>query len=182
MSSPPPPSHGMQLDVEYPGLPALPHMTAGVQQLKMPHTVPANANKHMTSGDGITQQQRPNDGFVMSNVNRMARKMSTMKITGKATGCGLRAASPLAHDVFAKKFHNDTTEQELLDYLNANNITPKSVHVVSHEQARTKSFKICCDRENFVKCFNENLWPDSIEIRKYNPPVRSARLLESLAH
>ena len=49
--------------------------------------------------------------------------MSTMRITDKATRCGLRAASPLSQNVFAKKFHNDTTEQELLDYLNANDIT-----------------------------------------------------------
>ena len=78
--------------------------------------------------------------------------------------------------------HKDTTEEDLLDYLNANDIIPKSVHIISHEQARTKSFKICCDRENFIKCFNENVWPDSIEIRKYNPPARSACMIIRLTN
>ena len=72
-------------------------------------------------------------------------------------------------------------DQELLNYLYSRNIMPKSVQVVSHEQSRTKSFKICCDRENFVKCFDENIWPDAIEIRKYNPSIRSSRLFDKAA-
>ena len=48
----------------------------------------------------------------------MVRKMLTIRITGKATGCELRAASPLSQDVFAKRCHTETTQQELLDYLN----------------------------------------------------------------
>ena len=115
-------------------------------------------------------------------MNKMAHKMSSMRITGKATGGRVRAAPPLSYDVFARKFHKDTTEEDLLDYLNANDIIPKSVHIISHEQARTKSFKICCDRENFIKCFNENVWPDSIEMRKYNPPARSGRLYDNTTH
>ena len=130
---------------------------------------------YVTSSSGSVQGP-PKDGFAHANSHRMGRKMASMKITGKATGCRVRAASPLSNDVFAKKFHKDTTEKELSDYLIANNIIPKSVHVISHVQARTKSYKICCDRENFVKCFNENLWPNSIEIRKYNPLVGSGRL------
>ena len=122
-----------------------------------------------------------NDGFKVANINRMVRNMSTVRITGKATGCQLGAAHIPSDDVFASKFHGDTTDQELLDYLYSRNIMPKSVQVVSHEQSRTKSDMICCDRENFVKCFDENIWPDAIEIRKYNPPVRSGRLFDNTA-
>ena len=149
-------------------------MAALARQLHMPIVVPTGTANHVTSSSGSVQGP-PKDGFALANSHRMLRKMASMRIIGKATGCRVRAASPLSNDVFAKKFHKDTTE-ELSDYLIANNIIPKSVHVIPHVQARTKSFKICCDRENFVKCFNENLWPDSIEIRKCNPPVGSGRL------
>ena len=67
----------------------------------------------------------------------MVRKMSTMRITGNTTGCQLRAAPIPSDDVFASKFHKDTTDQELLDYVYSRNIMPKSVH----EQSRTKSLR-----------------------------------------
>ena len=145
----------------------------------MPIAVPSGTTNQMTSNGA---QKPSNDGFSLVNMNKMAHKMSSMRITGKATGCRVRAAPPLSYDVFARKFHKDTTEEDLLDYLNANDIIAKSVHIISHEQARTKSFKICCDRENFIKCFNENVWPDSIEMRKYNPPARSGRLYDNTTH
>ena len=153
-----PPSHGMQVDDvgQFPGLPAQQEqMAALVRQLHMPIVVPTGTANHVTSSSGSVQGP-PRDGFALANSHRMGRKMASMRITGKATGFRVRAASPLSNDVFAKKFHKDTTEKELSDYLIANNIIPKSVHVISHVQARTKSFKICCDRENFVKCFDEN--------------------------
>ena len=150
----PPTTHGKQLDdkEQFPELPC--------QQRQL--NVSCSASAPSTSG---SDRQATNDGFKVANINRMVRKMSTMRITGKATRCQLRAAPIPSDDVFASKFHRDTTDQELLDYLYSRNIMPKSVQVVSHEQSRTKSFKICCDRENFVKCFDENIWPDAIEIR-----------------
>ena len=182
MSTPPPPSHGMHLDDKghFPVLsPQQRQITALAQQLRMPIAVPSGTTNQMTSNGA---QKPSNDGFSLVNMNKMAHKMSSMRITGKATGGRVRAAPPLSYDVFARKFHKDTTEEDLLDYLNANDIIPKSVHIISHEQARTKSFKICCDRENFIKCFNENVWPDSIEMRKYNPPARSGRLYDNTTH
>ena len=149
----PPTTLGKQLDdkEQFPELPC--------QQWQL--NVSCSASAPSTSG---SDRQATNDGFKVANINRVVRKMSTMRITGKATGCQLRAAPVPSDDVFASKFHRDTTDQELLDYLYSRNIMPKSVQVVSHEQSRTKSFKICCDRENFVKCFDENIWPDAIEI------------------
>ena len=160
----------MQLDDkgQSPGLPC--------QQQQLDE--PCSASISSTSG---SDRQATNDGFKVANVNRMAKKMSTMRITGKATGCQLRAAPIPSDDVFASKLHRNTTNQELLDYLYSRNIMPKFVQVVSHEQSRTKSFKICCDRENFVKCFDENIWPDAIEIRIYNPSVRPGRLFDNTA-
>ena len=149
MTRPPPPSHGMHIGDtdQFPQLPVQ-QMAALAQQLQVPSGASANiSNNVTTNGSG---SQPTTDGFKMANINKMARKMSTMRITGRATGCGLRAAPAPSDDVFAKNFHKDTTEQELFDYLNTKNIMPKSVQTISHEQSRTKSFKICCDRENFV--------------------------------
>ena len=115
-----------------------------------------------TSG---SDRQATNDGFKVANINRIARKMSTMRITGKPSDMGCRVM----------------TGQELLDYRYSRNIMPKSLQVVSDEQSRTKSFKICCDRENFVNCFDDNIWPDASEVRKYNTPVRSGRLFDNTA-
>ena len=167
---PPQTTHGKQLNDKE----QFPELPCQQQQLN----VSCSASAPSTSG---SDRQATNDGFKVANINRMARKMSTMRITGKATGCQLPAAPTPSDDVFASKFHRDTTDQELLDYLYSRNIMPKSVQVVSHEQSRTKSFKICCDRENFVKCFDENIWPDAIEIRKYNQPIRSGRLFDNTA-
>ena len=145
MSTPPPPSHGMNLNDErrFPVLSLQQRqITALAQQLHMPIAVPSGTTNHMTSNGA---QKPSNDGFSLLNMNRMAHKMSSMRITGKATGGRVRAAPLLSDDVFARKFHKDTTEEDLLDYLNANDIIPKSVHIIPHELARTKSFKICCD-------------------------------------
>ena len=55
-----------------------------------------------TSSSGSVQGP-PKDGFALANSHRMVRKISS-------------------NDVFAKKFHINTTEEELSDYLIANNI------------------------------------------------------------
>ena len=117
----------MQVDDvgQFPGLPAQQEqMAALARQLHMPIVIPIGTVNDATSSSGSVQLQGPpKNGFALANSHRMVRKISS-------------------NDVFAKKFHIDTTEEELSDYLIANNIIPKSVHVISHVQARTKSFKI----------------------------------------
>ena len=126
MTRPPQPSHGMQIGDtdQFPQLPVQ-QMAALVQQMQVASCASANiSNNVTTNGSGC---QPTTNGLKMANINRMAREMSTMKITGRATGCGLCAAPALSDDVFSRKFYRDTTEQELIDYLNAKNIMPKSV-------------------------------------------------------
>ena len=108
---------------QFPGLPAKQEqMGALPRQLhNMPMIPSTGTANHVTSNSGSVQGP-PKDGFALANSYRMVRKMSSMRITGKATGCRVRAASPLSKDVFAKKFHRDTTDEELSDYLIANTI------------------------------------------------------------
>ena len=91
-----------------------------------------------------------------------------MGITGKVTGCGHRAEMFLS-----QKSHKNTTEQELIGYLNVK-IAPKSVH----KQAPTKWFKRCCNRLNFKNV--------SIQIygqfRKLYFTLRPGLLLENTVH
>ena len=77
-------------------------MAASARQLLMPIVVPTGTANHVTSSSGSVQGP-PKDRFALANSHRMVRKMSSMRITGKATGCRVRAASPLSNDVFAKK-------------------------------------------------------------------------------
>ena len=114
MSTPQPPSHGMHLDNKghFPILsPQQRQITALAQELNMPIAVPSGTTNHMTS-NGV--QKPSNDGFSLVNMNKMAHKMSSMRITGKATGGRVRAAPPLSYDVLVRKFHKDTTEENLL--------------------------------------------------------------------
>ena len=69
-------THGKQLDdkEQFPGLPC--------QQRQL--NVSCSASAPSTSG---SDRQATNDGFKVANINKIVRKMSTMKITGKATGC-----------------------------------------------------------------------------------------------
>ena len=71
---PPPTTHSMQLDDkgQFSGLPC--------QQQQL--NVPCSASIPSTSG-----RQAMSDDSKVANINRMARKMSTMRITGKATRC-----------------------------------------------------------------------------------------------
>ena len=120
MSTPPPLSHGMNLDDKghFPVLsPQQRQITTLAQQLHMLIAVPSGTTNHMTS-DG--SQKHSNDWYSLLNMNRMARKMSLLRITGKATGGRVRAAHSLSDDTFARKFHKDTTEVDLLDYLKGN--------------------------------------------------------------
>ena len=115
------PSHCMQVDDvgQFLGVPAQQEqMAALARQLHMPIVIPIGTVNDATSSSGSVQGP-PKNGFALANSHRMVRKISS-------------------NDVFAKKF----TEEELSDYLIANNIIPKSVHVIAHVQARTKSFKI----------------------------------------
>ena len=93
MSTPPPPSHGMHLDDKgnFPVLsPQQRQITALAQQLHMPIAVPSGTTTQMTSNGA---QKPSNDRFSLVNMNKMAHKMSSMRITGKATGGRVRANS-----------------------------------------------------------------------------------------
>ena len=84
---------------QFPQLPVQ-QMAALAQQLQVPSGASANISNNVTThGSG---SQPTTDGFKMANINKMARKMSTMRITGRATGCGLRAAPAPSDDVFAR--------------------------------------------------------------------------------
>ena len=175
----PPMQSGVQLDdVQFPTLPA-----SSQSQLPALHHVTGSASAGGASGGSTTHVtgnggQNSSDGFRTAHLNKLARRVSSMTITGKAKGGQLRAAAPPTEDVFACRLHRDTTEEELCSYLYSKDIMPKSIELVSHIDARTRSFRICCDRTNFVKCFDEDLWPDEVVIRKYVPPRRTGRLFD----
>ena len=91
-------------------------------------------------------------------------------------GSGFRAAD---EDLFIYRVCRDTNCEDIKRYIEDLNkteglsLTVKSIEVMSHADARTKSFKMTLKSEDLNTLMQGKMWPPSVRVRRFIAPRRS---------
>ena len=116
------------------------------------------------------QSYKDNDGFTLpkDQVRRLERQNNSKVVVGKRNDNRLKSGT-VKVDIVVSKVSKDNTEDDILNYLIEEDIDvwPEDIHIISHEDHATHTFKIRIKRSDVVKVLNEDFWCEGIESKEY---------------
>ena len=107
------------------------------------------------------------DGF---QIPKYHQKKKNSFLTGKKTAPGIRCAPEPSRYLFIYRVHSDTSESDMKNFIESQDINVRSFSCTSHQEAKYKSFKLEVSVNDFNNLFDDELWPAGVRIRKFIPP------------
>ena len=96
------------------------------------------------------------------------------KIVQRSGNSEILRGGPLPQrDFFVYRAEKSVTCEIISQHLRSNSINPCKVEVVSHAEAKFKSFKVKVNVSDAQKIMNPDIWPSGIYVRKFFPKQNS---------
>ena len=116
-----------------------------------------------------------NDDFIVPSkhlkvaARRMKRKTAVMG-KAKTSVNSLRGAPEPKRDLFVFRLDSQTSKLDIENHMKNIEIETCDIELVSHPNAKFKSFKMSVGVSNVQKALDENVWPEGVGIRRYWRP------------
>jgi hypothetical protein len=109
------------------------------------------------------------EGYEVPYLQRKKQaKRQRLLITGsKSGGNRFKGAPPPSRDFFIYRVDNDTSTDDIIDFLNDNTIAFRDVIQMSKIGSTYKSFKLVVPMTEYDKVVDEDLWPEGIKVRRF---------------
>ena len=121
-------------------------------------------------------RSQDSEGFRMpAYVLRKQQRQKRRIIQGNAkesTG-SFRGAPEPSRDLFIYRVDKDSTDDDLKTHIEASGINIRLLQCVSHSDAKFKSYRLTVAASQYGELFKDEMWPDGVNIRRYNVPRRS---------
>ncbi len=112
--------------------------------------------------DGIAQQV-DNDGFTMY---KSRRKKNKRIIVGTKVTDKIRGAPEPSRSVFVR-VHSSTTFEDLKEYIESLGLEVRSLDKISHEDAKSKSYRLDIPKRQYNYAFDASIWPKEVTIKPF---------------
>ncbi|XP_049886797.1 uncharacterized protein LOC126381345 [Pectinophora gossypiella] len=122
-------------------------------------------------GDNFDSTSASNDSYrtvVNKKKHRKQQKRApNQRGVAKLTSNTIKIAPRLSY-IYASRFHENTTEQDITNFISESGYTVQKVEKLSQfKKTSFNSFKITVLQEQEVVFLNNNFWPSGVEYRKY---------------
>ena len=129
----------------------------------------SDAHQNNQEGNGsswadIFEKNLPGpDGFIHPTKRRSRKRRGVL---GKRPDTEI-ISGPDDVELFVSRVNNSITPEAMKTFITDQNIDVRSISVVSHQESRTKSFKVKIENKHFKKVMEESFWPSGVACRKF---------------
>ena len=158
-------------DQEFPALGTKPSLLRKPITVKLPEEESSTKSDRQNLIQGLETEKDTSEGQQWQQTREQKRrkwrqKLMDKSVIGKREGSRLKSGSKYT-DLFIFRVHNDVATEEIKSYLTDEDISVIELKLVSHEQARMKSFKLTIPTKDKEKVMSQEFWEEGIGCREF---------------
>ncbi len=134
-----------------------------VLRVKLPKT-PEKAGKSNREQSGSVSQT--DDGFQLPRHQRR-KEARLVRGTAKHLDSNVKGGGPVRKSIFVSRLDKSVTEDDLKMYMKKKDIEIDDVKVMSHDEARFRSFKFSIANVSMDRVLDASIWPENCFVKRF---------------
>jgi hypothetical protein len=143
---------------------------SGLQQTTLKTTAPAVSQAPLPPPPPRPPTERVDTGATRDEWQTQRSRKRAPALRGKATGGKLKGAPPPPRHIFLYRVEKEFSSKDVVEHIREATSDVKDevkVELLSHQDAKYKSFKVTCSAKDFPILMDENVWPEGSNFRQF---------------
>ena len=104
------------------------------------------------------------------HARKLDRFLNKNSVHGTVISTKVKGATAPPDKLFISRVDGDTTEADMAEYILELDVHIIDLKLISHIEARNKSFNLTVNKTDFYKLLDASLWPDGVKVGRYRKP------------